>query len=145
MIVYLDASALVKRYVAEEGSDEVATLLGRAEVVGTATISRAEVVAALAKAVRLQVVTAEEARHAVEVFSAEWDDIVRIQVTESLISRAAATAWDHVLRGYDAVHLSAALTWQELLGETITIVTYDHQLWKAAKSSGMVVWPEALG
>ncbi|HSW09344.1 MAG TPA: type II toxin-antitoxin system VapC family toxin [Bacillota bacterium] len=145
MIVYLDASALVKRYVAEEGSDDVAALLALAEVVGTAAISRAEVVAALARAVRMKVLVKDQAHSAVQVFSAEWDDIVRIQLTESLISRAATLAWEHTLRGYDAVHLSSALTWQELLGDSVTVATYDHQLWEAARNSGLAVWPQVLG
>ena len=47
MILYLDASALVKRYVAEPGSTEVNDAIATAEVIGTAIISRAEVAAAL--------------------------------------------------------------------------------------------------
>jgi len=43
MIAYLDASALVKRYVAEAGSTEVNGLIGEVEALGTAVISRAEV------------------------------------------------------------------------------------------------------
>ncbi|RTH28156.1 hypothetical protein CSW18_02100 [Thermus scotoductus] len=35
-IAYLDASALVKRYVAEPGTEAVQALLARAAVVGTA-------------------------------------------------------------------------------------------------------------
>ena len=54
-IVYLDASALVKRYVEEPGSEELQGLLENAGVVGTAAITRVEVVAALAKAVRMGV------------------------------------------------------------------------------------------
>jgi predicted nucleic acid-binding protein len=42
VIVYLDASALVKRYVAESGSAEVEALIGEAQAVGTAVLSRAE-------------------------------------------------------------------------------------------------------
>jgi predicted nucleic acid-binding protein len=49
--VYLDASALVKRYVAEAGSKEVGGhLVADASVVGTVILSGTEVVAALAKA-----------------------------------------------------------------------------------------------
>lgn len=130
MIVCLDASS---------------ALLANAELVGTATISRAEVASALARAVRMQVLLADEARCAIQVFNAEWDDILRNQITESLISRPAGIAWDHGLRGHGAVQLSAALTWRELLGETITLATYDRHLWKAALSRGLAVWPEALG
>lgn len=48
MILYLDASALVKRYIAELGSAEVAMAITTADVVGTSIISRAETAAALA-------------------------------------------------------------------------------------------------
>jgi predicted nucleic acid-binding protein len=34
MILYLDASALVKRYVAERGTDEILRAIGEAEAVG---------------------------------------------------------------------------------------------------------------
>ncbi len=77
MIAYLDASALVKRYVAEAGSVEVGGLIGQAAVVGTAVTSRVEVVAALAKAVRMKLVPYDEATSALQVFSAEWEDLVR--------------------------------------------------------------------
>ncbi len=53
MILYLDSSALVKRYIAERGSKNTAELTARAELVATSLISRAEVAAAFAKAVRI--------------------------------------------------------------------------------------------
>ena len=55
MILYLDASALVKRYVKERGSQEVIALTAAAGAVATSLVSRAEVAAALARAVRLGV------------------------------------------------------------------------------------------
>lgn len=143
MIVYLDASALVKRYVAEAGSDEVADLIERADVVGTVIVSRAEVAAALAKAQRMKVVSREGAEAALQAFGAEWTALVRIQMTEILAARAAALAWAHGLRGYDAVHLSAAVFWQDVLGEEVTVATYDLQLWDAALAAGLVAWPAA--
>ena len=39
MILYLDASALVKRYVAELGSTEVNEAIAGAEVIGTAIVN----------------------------------------------------------------------------------------------------------
>jgi predicted nucleic acid-binding protein len=68
MILYLDASALVKRYVKEEGSTAVAKAIQEATYVGTAAITRAETVAALAKAARVGTVTREEAHSAVQQF-----------------------------------------------------------------------------
>ena len=143
MIVYLDASALVKRYVAEASSAKVAELIGQASAVGTAIISRAEVAAALAKAVRMKLLARDEAASALQVFSADWENLIRLQMTEILASRAASLAWDHGLRGYDAVHLASALFWQDMLGEPVTIASYDRQLWEAARTTGLIAWPES--
>ena len=144
MIVYLDASVLVKRYVAETGSDEVNALIAGASVVGTAAISRAEVSSALAKAIRMGLLSQEEAASALQVFNAEWESLIRLQMTEALISRAATLAWEHGLRGYDSVHLAAAIFWQDILGDTIMLASYDRQLWEAARVTGLVAWPESL-
>lgn len=144
MIVYLDASALVKRYVAEAGSAEVGGLIDQAAAIGTAIISRVEVAAALAKAVRLALLTREEGASALQLFSAEWESLVRLQMTELLVSRAASLAWDYGLRGYDAAHLAAALLWRDMLGEPITVASYDRQLWNAAQATGLIVWPKSL-
>jgi predicted nucleic acid-binding protein len=60
------------------------------------------------------------------------------------VERAEALAWEHGLRGYDAVQLASALTWKESVGEEIVVATFDQQLWDAAKRSGLHVWPEEL-
>lgn len=144
MIAYLDSSALVKRYVAEVGSDEVASLIDLAVVVGTSIVSRAEVAAALAKASRMQVVEHDAAEVALGAFNAEWTALVRVQMSEMLTARAAAVAWEHGLRGYDAVHLATALFWQDMLGERVTVATFDRHLWDAARTSELGVWPEGF-
>ncbi len=144
MILYLDASALVKRYVAEPGSREVAEAIATAEAVGTSLISRAETAAALAKAVRVGTLTREEAASALQVFRSEWPSLVRVQATEVLVARADELAWELGLRGYDAVHLASALVWQDGMDETVTVATFDRQLWTAAEGRGIVGFPEDL-
>jgi len=143
MIAYLDASALVKRYVAEAGSAEVNGLISEAEALGTAVISRAEVSAALAKAVQVKSVSKNAGTSALQAFTADWDNLIRLQLTEVLVARAAALAWEQGLRGYDAVHLATALFWHETLDEAVTVATYDRELWNSAKTSGLSVWPSA--
>lgn len=144
MILYLDASALVKRYVAEPGSTEVSAAISGTDVTGTALISRAEIAAALAKAVRVNALTAEEAAACLQVFRKEWSALVRIQVTDIVVGRADSLAWDHGLRGYDAVHLAAASVWQDALGEQVTLATFDRHLWIAAESIGLEPYPTNL-
>jgi uncharacterized protein len=144
MIVYLDSSALVKRYVAEAYSQEVTSLIAKAGTVGTAAISRTEVSAALGKATRMKVLKHAEAASALQVFTADWDNLVRLQITEVLVARASALAWDHSLRGYDAIHLAAATFWQEMLGEPVVLATFDRQLWQGALITGIIAWPESI-
>jgi len=142
MIAYLDASALVKRYLAERGSQEVKALIAQAEALGTSLISRAEVSAAVAKAIRTHALTTSQAEAAVQLFRTDWPDLARIQLTEMTLARADTLAWEHGLRGYDAVHLASALLWQEVLGKTITFATFDRNLWQAASRTGCLAWPE---
>jgi predicted nucleic acid-binding protein len=144
VIVYLDASVLVKRYVAESGSREVEVLISSVEATATAIVSRAEVAAAFAKATRVGLLTRDAAARALEAFNADWEHLIRLQIGEPLVARAAALAWEHGLRGYDAVHLAAALMWREALGESVTVATYDRELWRGAHASGLAPWPSSM-
>ena len=144
MILYLDASALVKRYVTERGSKEVITLTAAAEAVATSLVSRAEVAAALARAVRLGVLDEDGGRRAQRRFSREWPDIPRVPVGEALVSRAETLAWGHGLRGHDAVQLASALTWRDSIGQDVVLATFDRQLWEATSRAGLQAWPDKL-
>ena len=144
MILYLDTSALVKRYVVEQGSNGTIELAEGAELMGTSLVSRAEVAATVAKAVRLGWLSSDSGRKAHGTFLSHWPDFMRIPVTEALLSRADTLAWDYALRGYDAVQLASALTWQESVGMPVTLATFDRQLWEAGQKTGMVVFPAKL-
>lgn len=144
MILYLDASALVKRYVSELGTPQVAGAIAGAEAVGTSLISRAETAAALAKAVRTGTLIRAEAASVLQVFRSEWPNLVRVQATEMLVARADGLAWELGLRGYDAVHLASALLWQDSMSEQVVMATFDRQLWEAARGRGLVSFPDDL-
>jgi uncharacterized protein len=144
VIVYIDASALVKRYVAERGSTEVIKLIAGADIVATSLVSRAEVSAALARALHLRVLDHDGAWRARRRFSREWLDFARVPVSEVLVSWAESLAWDYGLRGYDSVQLASALTWQQLIGQDVVLATFDRQLWEAAPGAGLQAWPEDL-
>jgi predicted nucleic acid-binding protein len=144
VIAYFDASALVKRHVDEQGSREAIAFAARAEVVATSVSSRAAVAAALAKAVRVRLLEEQGARAAQRAFAAQWLDIARIPVTEALVSRAETLAWEHGLRGYDALQLASAVLFQESVGTNVRLATFDRQLWDAARRTGFEPWPEKL-
>jgi uncharacterized protein len=144
VIAYFDASALVKRYITEPRSAETIELSTTADVVATSVVSRAEVAAALAKAVRSRILLDKEARKTQRAFARDWPDFARLPVTEMLVARAETLAWDHALRGYDAVQLASALIWQESVGLDVIVATFDTQLWRAAQQEGLKAWPTDL-
>ena len=142
MIAYLDASALVKCYLVERASQETRALTAEAELSATSIVSRAEVAAAFAKAARTRLVTHDIARKALRSFAGDWQDLVRVPITEALMAQADILAWEHRLRGYDAVQLASAVAWRESAGEEIVVATFDQQLWEAAKRTGLKPWPD---
>ena len=144
MILYLDASALVKRYVAELGSPEVISAISLSQMSGTSIVSRAEIAAALGKAVRMGVANRQLIELSLIQFRQDWPRLIRIQTSEVLLARAEMLAWDLGLRGFDAVHLASALVWNESLDQEIMFATYDRHLWQAAHSSGLTCFPENL-
>lgn len=144
MILYLDASALVKLYVTELGSKETKEAVASANLVGTSLICRAEVAAALGKSVRMRVLQQREGLSSLQMFRRGWNDFIRMPITEILVARADSLAWELDLRGYDAVHLAAALLWQETTGESVTMATFDQSLWQAAEEVGLAPFPTNL-
>ena len=144
MICYLDSNALVKLFVEEPGSIESNQAITNADLVGTALISRVEVVAAFGKAFRLGVLSREAADSARHQFGMAWRHYLQLRISDSLIEWAADLAWRHRLRGYDAVQLAAATTWQDALGAPVSMVTFDVRLWEAAARAGLNPYPQDL-
>lgn len=142
MIVYLDASALVKRYIDEDGTTEVNALIDEADYNVTNLISRAEVSAAIMRASRMDILSQEDALEAIGRFQSEWESIQRLPMTEATVEEADNLVRSHDLRGYDAVHLAAAIIWQEAIGESVLFASYDRKLREAALHVELKIWPE---
>ena len=144
MIVYIDTSALVKRYIQEANSGDVVTLLDQADLAGSILLTRVEMASAFSKAVRMKWLNPQASEEAWQDFLVHWRSFSRLVVTQPLTDRASRLAWDYGLRAYDATHLAAALLWHETLETPVTLATYDRELWQAGKKAGLSVWPENL-
>ena len=139
--VYLDTSALVKRYVKEAGSADVATLLRKSDYHAASILTEAELPAALGRAIRIGAITRREGQAALEVWEEDRDTLVWIELPHMTARQAGTLAWQHGLRGYDAVHLATILWWQANIGQELTVATYDCELWIVAKKLGLHVFP----
>ena len=141
MILYMDTSALIKHYIHEDGSDDVIAWMREAGLIGTALITRVEMVATFTRAIRGNRLPAQGALESLDEFRADWSDFQHVNIDDALITRADSLASTYGLRGYDAVHLACAIAWRDLLGVSIAFATYDVELRDAAQKSGMEVFP----
>jgi len=140
--VYLDTSALVKRYVAEDGSDAVADLLNAAEYQAASIVTEAELPAALGRATRVGAISERDGQAALKAWQKDREELLWIQLPQNTAQQAGKLAWHEGLRGYDAIHLATALWWQANLGQELVVATYDRELWRAAKKHGLSVFPK---
>jgi predicted nucleic acid-binding protein len=143
---YLDASALVKRYVDEAGSDWVRQIAapGRDSGVFVSQMVILEVISAFARRMREGSLAPLEFA---TVRDALWADCFRdysiIPVSQSLIELACALLEKHPLRAYDATHLATALHVQQFLDvqayPSLKFVSADDRLNVAAEREGLAV------
>lgn len=111
-VYYLDSSAVVKRYMIEQGSAWVRDITdptkdNRLYVV---RLAGPEIIAALFRKARGGQISLREVRRVASNFRSDWAQQYRIiEVTVNLVDRGMDLAERHALRGYDAVHLAAAL------------------------------------
>ena len=128
MIVYLDTSALVKLYAAEEDGRELVRLaVEESERVATSTVAYAEARAGLARKQREGVFTADDLRRAVSDLDEDWPAYVRLNVSNSLSYLAGGLAELHSLRGYDSIHLASAVRLSERF-EDLRFLAFDNRL-----------------
>lgn len=110
MITYFDTSVVLKLLVDDEaGTDQARQIWVTSDLVATAQLTYAEARAALAAARRAGRLTPMELRQVREAFEALWIQFEVIAVTSDLVRQAGDLAEQEALRGYDAVHLAAAL------------------------------------
>lgn len=138
MILYLDASALVKVYTDEAHSDLVRRAASAASLRITHDIGYVECRAAFARKRRGGFLSAGEHARCRRQLDRDWGAFHTVGVTADLLQRAAALADEHGLRAYDSVHLAACETvYQGSAGAPFSFGVFDAGLKRAAKNAGI--------
>ncbi len=144
-IYYLDASALVKRYVNEVGSGWVRALTAvvRLPVLFTSRMTLTEVISAFARRLREGSLTADEFATARDAFRGDCLNGYQIMPpTVTVVDLACVLLERHPLRAYDATHLATALTAQQFLATggypALVFLSADDRLIRAASAEGLV-------
>ena len=145
-VYYLDSSALVKRYASELGTAWILSLTDplAGHDLNTLRVTGPEVAAALFRKVRMEQLASSDASRLLADFQADWQARYQIiEVSVAIADQAVSLVERHSLRGYDAVHLAAALglhvTRAGMGLATLTFVSADTQQLQAAGAEGLPV------
>lgn len=141
---YLDASAIVKRYLRESGSCWVGDLWKRTAEVSlfSAELVDVEVICALSRAERAGRIGLDRRNRSASLYLLETQQVLdHMSVTAEILQRAHRVALRHPLRAYDAVHLATALQLAERLSQwslpAPAFVSADGNLLAAARAEGL--------
>jgi len=131
LTLYIDSSALIKRYLAEDDSDiaEAALLADTEWVTGRHTL--VEIMLALHR--RLGDAELGVAKLALE---RDWERSFVVALDDAVCRRAVDFGVATGVRSLDALHLAAA---DRAGGRSVPIVTFDIRLGQAARSLGFSV------
>ncbi len=140
MIAYFDTSALVKLYVTEEYSQDVTNLLKRVDVAACHDIAFVEANSVFGRLERESRISQQEFEQLSAQFEEDWENFLRISVSQSLIKRASTLSVTFALRAYDAVHLAAADFIMRNYEDEVVFVCFDMKLDRASKALGMTVF-----
>ena len=134
MIAYVDTSTLIKLVINETGTQRATQIWQAADSLVTVSITEVEARAALATAARSKRLAATEHRRAKTVLRGLLEQIDIVDVTAELVATASDLTELDALRGYDAVHLAAAL-----LVDADVLTSADAELCNGAARHGIRV------
>jgi predicted nucleic acid-binding protein len=134
VITYLDTSSLLKLLIDEDGSERAELIWDSADVLASAALVVVEGRAALAAARRGGRLDTRQHQRARQGFNQLVGELSIVQITEELVANAADLAEAEALKGYDAVHLAAAVTIDAAL-----LTSADTALCEAAQRRGLHV------
>jgi len=132
--VFLDSSALAKRYVDEPGSDRLEEILARASSLGVSVISVPEVVSALCRRLRETKLSQQQYSKAKRALLEDLTETSVVNITEQVIARAVVLLERWPLRSSDSLHIACAADWSADL-----FVSADERQCAAARAYGLSV------
>lgn len=134
MIAYFDTSAIVPLVIDEATTEMCNRLWTESTRVVSVRLLYPEARAARARAERMGRLTRSQLDAAAAELDTLMDEIDIIELGADIARSAGQLAQQHGLRGYDAVHLAAALAVND---DDFVLVTGDLELAAAAKAAGM--------
>ncbi len=130
MTLYVDSSALMKRYLSEQNSEVAVRFIAGDQRRATCHITEVEIRRNLARLLK-----GEDLIGARRQFQSDLSYFAIINIDSVTCARAASIAEQTQCRSLDALHVAAAL----LVGKSTTFLTFDIRQAQAARSVGLEV------
>lgn len=130
-MIFVDTSALVKRYIKEAGSDVVARLMEEDLDWAASELARSEARVTLCRRGPEGVLGSPVQRRMAQ----DWDRFMTVSVDLDCLALAAEIGCQLGVRTLDAVHLAAA----KRLPSEVRFLSFDDRQLKAASSLGLNV------
>ena len=144
MILYLDTSALVKKYFKEAGSEELIDSWKAATEIVISSVAYAEAMAVFHRKRRETHISPRISATILNSFQRDWESFIRIEVTDDLNESINRITAAYPLRGFDAIHLASALLIYESIPEDFWFACFDRILLQAAQGEGLETLPAAM-
>lgn len=136
MIAYFDTSAIIPLIIDEASTSLCTRVWNESARIVSVRLLYAEARAALARAERLGRLTRPQLMRAIAELDSLVNEVDHIEVSAQLAYAAGELAQLHGLRGYDAVHLAAAIA---VADRDLVLITGDGSLAAAAAAVGLSV------
>jgi predicted nucleic acid-binding protein len=137
MILYLDTSALAKKYFKERHSADVIAAWKSSLGIATSAVAYAELLAAVYRKASETRVKKSLFESVVSTFEQDWSSFIIIEVDNRLNETIHKVIASHGLRGFDAIHLASALTIGTAVADNFLFACYDERLRQAALAEGL--------
>ncbi|MES1242931.1 MAG: type II toxin-antitoxin system VapC family toxin [Acidobacteriota bacterium] len=135
MIRYFDASALVKKYVEEQGSDLVRDRLLEGPA-ATSRLSEIEIASALARRCREGSLSQRDRDETLAVVRKDFQALIKVELSPQVVTIARELIAGYDLRAGDAVQLASCLFLRNR-GLNLEFLAFDGRLNQAARAVGL--------
>ncbi len=134
MRVFLDSSAIAKRYVEESGSEAVIAWCDRATELGIASIALPEIVSAFCRLRREKKLGESQYRQLKKYLFSDIEDIQICELSPQVLALAIKSLEENPLRAMDAIHVGCAIAWRAEM-----FISADKRQCAAARKAALKV------
>lgn len=134
MRLFLDSSALIKRYIDERGTEQVVRSCREAEEIVLSVICAPELISAFQRLRRERKLSTSQYRALKKDLAADLVQAAIVRLSEAVLSRTVETLEKTTVKTLDAIHIASALE-----ASCDLLLSADHRQCEAARKMGLKV------